>query len=59
MVLLYEQDEDEVVPVNNVKAYGGVEVELHYFLTSAIDGCEKLPSLPDRSPPQNIDHRTH
>ena len=55
----HEQDEDEVVPEHNVKACGGMEVGFHSFLTSAIDGCEKLPSLPELPPSQNSDHRTH
>jgi hypothetical protein len=31
-----------------MKAYGGVEVQLHAFLTLALDGGERLASRPDR-----------
>ena len=60
VILVYghEQDED-VVPVHNVKACGRMKVGLHSVLSSAIGGCEKLSSLPDPSTPQNSDHHTH
>jgi len=60
MVILvhgHEQNEDEVVPVHNVKACGDMEVGIHSFLTSAIGGYEKLSSLAEPSTLQNSDHR--
>jgi hypothetical protein len=31
-----------------MKTYGGMEVQLHVFLISALDGGEQSPSRPDR-----------
>jgi hypothetical protein len=39
------------VGVDDVKEYGGVEVQFHSFLTSAIDGHEWSDSRPSRFSP--------
>jgi len=45
----------EVFSVSAMKAYGGgAEVELHSFLTSALNGDEWLTSLPVRFTPREI-----
>jgi hypothetical protein len=41
-LLLQTNGKGKVVPVT--KAYGGVEVQIHYFLTSAFDCGELLAS---------------
>jgi hypothetical protein len=42
-----------------MKVYWGVEVELHKFLTSALDGGEWSASLPDRFTPRERAFGTH
>jgi hypothetical protein len=37
-----------VVFVYGMKAYGGVEIEIHSFLSSTLDGRERLASIPSR-----------
>jgi hypothetical protein len=37
-----------------MKAYWGVEVELHAFLTSALDGGEWLASRPSHFTPEKV-----
>jgi hypothetical protein len=42
-----------------MKAYWGVEVQLHAFLTSALDGGELLASRPGRFTPRERTPLTH
>jgi hypothetical protein len=42
-----------------MKAYGGVDVEIHIFLTSALVGGEWSASHPDRFPCGEIAHGIH
>jgi hypothetical protein len=42
-----------------MKAYLGVDVEIHIFLTSAIVGGERLDLLPGRFTPGERAHVTH
>jgi hypothetical protein len=42
-----------------MKAYWGVQVELHAFLTSALDGGERLASRPGRFTPTGSAPRIH
>jgi hypothetical protein len=42
-----------------MKAYGGVEVQLHAFLTSALDGGEWSASRSDRFTPRERAPGTH
>jgi hypothetical protein len=44
---------------HNMKAYGGVEVYLHAFLTSALDGSEWSASRPGRFTPMERAPGTH
>jgi len=41
-----------------MKTYGGVEVKLHTFLTSALDGGERWASRPGRHSPEERAPRT-
>jgi hypothetical protein len=53
----------EVVPVltryNAMKTYGGVELQLHAFLTSALDEGEWSASHPSRCIPRENVRGTH
>jgi hypothetical protein len=42
-----------------MKTYGGVEVQLHALVTSAMDGDERLASHPGRFTPRERVPRTH
>jgi hypothetical protein len=42
-----------------MKAYGGVDVQIHTFLTSALVGGEWSPSRPGRFAPWERAPRTH
>jgi hypothetical protein len=42
-----------------MKVYWGVEVQLHAFLTPALDGGEWSASRPGRFTPREIAHDTH
>jgi hypothetical protein len=45
---LHKKVNGEVVPVHAMKAHGGIKVQLHSFLTWALDGGEWLTSLSGR-----------
>jgi len=45
----------KTVPLYAMKSYGGVEVQLHSFLTSALDCSEWLTSRPGRFTPVPIE----
>jgi hypothetical protein len=42
-----------------MKAYGGVDVQIHIFLTSALVGGEWSTSRPGRFTPEERAHSTH
>jgi hypothetical protein len=42
-----------------MKTYGGVDVQIHIFLTSALDGGEWSASHPGRFTPRETNHGTH
>jgi hypothetical protein len=46
--LKYKEKKSNVVPVYAMKTYRGVEVQLHSFLVSALDGGETPTALPPR-----------
>lgn len=49
------QSEGKIIPVYALKAYWGVEVWLHSFLISMLDGYELSASLPCRfNPEENL-----
>ena len=49
-----DQGEVKVVPKNAVKAYRGVVVHLHAFITSALDGGKRSSSRPGHFIPSTL-----
>ena len=47
------------LPMHIMKAYRGVEVQLHLYLTSAVDGTEWSASRPGRFTPGDRVPDTH
>ena len=49
----------QIVPVLAMKTYERVEVELHSFLTMAVDGGEWSPPGPSRFTPEDRGQASH
>jgi hypothetical protein len=44
--VLFSKDEGKYILVHTMRAHGGGELQLHFFLTSALNGIEKFSSHP-------------